>query len=71
MSLFIASEAFPRASDFTATKIAVFAASGLAAVIGAFLLWHTGGEKAEVPGEAPEETGEACTIVDGGVAQPT
>lgn len=71
MSLFIASEAFPRAGDFTATKIAVFAASGLAALIGASLLWHTGGEKAEVPGEGPEETGEACTIVDGRAAQPT
>ncbi len=64
MSLFIASEAFPRASDFTATKIAVFAASGLAALVGAFMLWHTGREEAVASGGAAEETREACTLVD-------
>jgi NhaA family Na+:H+ antiporter len=70
MSLFIASEAFPRASDFTATKIAVFAASGLAAVIGAFMLWHTGGERVEASGGTPEAMGEACTVVDTGAVEP-
>jgi NhaA family Na+:H+ antiporter len=39
MSLFIAHQAFPLAADFTATKIAVFAASAIAAIIGVALLW--------------------------------
>jgi NhaA family Na+:H+ antiporter len=39
MSLFIAGQAFPAASDFAAAKIAVFAASVLSAVIGVALLW--------------------------------
>lgn len=38
MSLFIAGQAFPVASDFAAAKIAVFAASVLAAVIGVAIL---------------------------------
>jgi NhaA family Na+:H+ antiporter len=69
MSLFIASEAFPRASDFAATKIAVFAASGLAAVIGTIVLWRTGGEHAE-PSRASAERVEACTLVDEEVPEP-
>lgn len=43
MSLFIAGEAFPAANDFAAAKIAVFAASALAAVIGVFMLYRAGG----------------------------
>jgi NhaA family Na+:H+ antiporter len=43
MSLFIASQAFPGASDFAAAKIAVFAASVLSAVIGVLILWRAGG----------------------------
>lgn len=39
MSLFIASQAFPDASDFAAAKIAVFVASVLSAIIGVALLW--------------------------------
>ena len=39
MSLFIAGQAFPVASDFAAAKIAVFAASIVSAVIGVALLW--------------------------------
>lgn len=39
MSLFIASQAFPDESDFAAAKIAVFAASILAAVVGVAILW--------------------------------
>jgi len=39
MSLFIAAQAFPAADDFTAAKIAVFAASVVSAVIGTLLLW--------------------------------
>jgi NhaA family Na+:H+ antiporter len=39
MSLFIAGQAFPAASDFAAAKIAVFAASVLSAVIGVAVLW--------------------------------
>ena len=42
MSLFIAGEAFPGASDFAAVKIAVFTASGLAAVFGTGWLWWAG-----------------------------
>ncbi len=39
MSLFIAGQAFPGVSDFSAAKIAVFAASMLSAVFGTVLLW--------------------------------
>jgi NhaA family Na+:H+ antiporter len=39
MSLFIAGEALPGASDFAAAKIAIFVASILSAVIGVALLW--------------------------------
>ncbi len=40
MSLFIAAQAFPVATDFAAAKIAVFAASILSAAIGVALLWN-------------------------------
>jgi NhaA family Na+:H+ antiporter len=40
MSLFIAAQAFPVADDFSAAKMAVFAASILSAVIGSVLLWN-------------------------------
>jgi len=69
MSLFIASEAFPREGDFTATKIAVFAASGLAAAIGSLVLWRMGGEAA-VSAEEPEAVQEACTVLGDGVGEP-
>jgi NhaA family Na+:H+ antiporter len=39
MSLFIASQAFPRASDFAAAKIGIFAASIIAGTLGALILW--------------------------------
>jgi NhaA family Na+:H+ antiporter len=42
MSLFIAGQAFPAASDFAAAKIAVFAASVLSSAIGVALLWNAG-----------------------------
>ena len=42
MSLFIASEAFPEASDFAAAKIAIFTASVIAAVFGLAILWKAG-----------------------------
>jgi NhaA family Na+:H+ antiporter len=51
MSLFIAGEAFPGATDFAAAKIAVFTASGLAAVVGTGWLWWAG---RPLDGEAPE-----------------
>jgi NhaA family Na+:H+ antiporter len=47
MSLFIAREAFPVEGDFSAAKIAVFAASVVAAALGVALLWRAG------HGEAP------------------
>ncbi len=40
MSLFIAGQAFPGADDFAAAKVAVFAASVLAAIIGVAVLWR-------------------------------
>jgi NhaA family Na+:H+ antiporter len=40
MSLFTARQAFPSAADFSAAKIAVFAASILSAVVGTALLWE-------------------------------
>jgi NhaA family Na+:H+ antiporter len=41
ISLFIAGEAFPAASDFAAAKIAVFVASVLSSVAGIAVLWRT------------------------------
>jgi NhaA family Na+:H+ antiporter len=43
MSLFIAGQAFPAPSDFAAAKIAVFAASIVASIIGVAVLWGAGG----------------------------
>jgi Na+:H+ antiporter, NhaA family len=40
MSLFIAGQAFPSATDFSAAKIAVFAASILSAAVGTALLFR-------------------------------
>jgi NhaA family Na+:H+ antiporter len=54
MSLFIAGQAFPLATDFAAAKIAVFAASIASAVIGVALLWNARAPAAEgEPEEAP------------------
>jgi NhaA family Na+:H+ antiporter len=52
MSLFIAGQAFPSATDFSATKIAIFAASILSAVVGTALLW--GASPQELIEEAPQ-----------------
>ena len=52
MSLFIAGQAFPSASDFAAAKIAVFVASVLSAVVGTSLLW--GGSRQELIEDAPQ-----------------
>lgn len=40
MSLFIASQAFPAATDFAAAKIAVFVASIASAILGVAILWN-------------------------------
>ena len=53
MSLFIASQAFPTASDFAAAKIGVFAASIISALIGVAILWN-----AERPAEAGNDGAE-------------
>jgi NhaA family Na+:H+ antiporter len=58
MSLFIAGQSFPDASDFAAAKIAVFSASVLAALIGVGLLWT-----AKTP-EAPHDVGEKVTPLE-------
>ena len=52
MSLFIAGQAFPDPGDFAAAKIAVFAASIAAAIIGAALLWMVAGRPAPQPDHA-------------------
>jgi NhaA family Na+:H+ antiporter len=55
MSLFIAGQAFPSAPDFSAAKIAVFAASILSAVVGTALLW--GASRQELIEEVPQSPG--------------
>ena len=45
MSLFIASQAFPTETDFMAAKIAVFAASIAAAILGVAILWNADGQR--------------------------
>ncbi|HEV2570150.1 MAG TPA: Na+/H+ antiporter NhaA [Beijerinckiaceae bacterium] len=52
MSLFIAGQAFPVASDFDAAKIAVFCASILSAIIGVAVLWTAYDTSAETNTEA-------------------
>ncbi|HSD43499.1 MAG TPA: Na+/H+ antiporter NhaA [Burkholderiales bacterium] len=42
MSLFIAGQAFPDEADFAASKLAVFGASTLSAIIGVAILWRCG-----------------------------
>ena len=46
MSLFIAGQAFPVPQDFDAAKVAIFAASLVAAVLGVSMLWWAGARKA-------------------------
>ena len=70
MSLFIAGQAFPVASDFAAAKIAVFLASIISALIGVAILWnakvHTedngngNGETAQAT-EPQSQTAQGCT----------
>ena len=57
MSLFIAGQAFPTASDFAAAKIAVFGASVLSSILGVALLWSAGRAAADdsVAAQAPSE----------------
>ncbi len=53
MSLFIAGQAFPVTQDFAAAKIAVFAASVLAAVVGVAVLWSAPQAASEAPSAPP------------------
>jgi NhaA family Na+:H+ antiporter len=55
MSLFIAAQSFPDASDFAAAKIAVFLASVIAAGLGSALLWRPGAEREVMAGQPPED----------------
>jgi NhaA family Na+:H+ antiporter len=55
MSLFIAGQAFPSATDFSAAKIAVFAASILSAAVGTALLWRA--SRQERFEEGPQSVG--------------
>jgi NhaA family Na+:H+ antiporter len=59
MSLFIAGQAFPTPSDFAAAKIAVFAASVLAAVVGVAVLWSA--KSPELEASEPEGKGSRVT----------
>ena len=52
MSLFIAGQAMPTADDFAAAKIAVFAASIVAACLGVALLWRPW-QAESVPADEP------------------
>jgi NhaA family Na+:H+ antiporter len=52
MSLFIAGQSFPEPADFAAAKIAVFAASVIAAIIGVAILWKPTEISEEPRGEA-------------------
>jgi Na+:H+ antiporter, NhaA family len=47
MSLFIAGQAFPRAAEFTAAKIAIFLASLIAGGLGTLILWPRSAAAAE------------------------
>ena len=51
MSLFIAGQAFPNESEFTAAKVAIFVASVVAGGVGALILWP----RARVDAEATSE----------------
>ncbi|MGO7761370.1 Na+/H+ antiporter NhaA [Rhizobium ruizarguesonis] len=55
MSLFIAGQAFPISTDFSAAKIAVFAASVLSGIVGTALLW----------GASPQELSRGKPQTDG------
>ncbi len=63
MSLFIASEAFPDAADFAAAKVAIFAASMVAAIIGVAVLWNSEAAK------APSQLDEAAAAVVPGLSR--
>jgi NhaA family Na+:H+ antiporter len=57
MSLFIAGQSFPAASDFAAAKIAIFAASVISGVIGVAILWSAKGpQPAKEPAAAEHAT---------------
>jgi NhaA family Na+:H+ antiporter len=59
MSLFIAAQAFPDASAFAASKIAVFAASVISAIAGVAILWN-----ASRPQEAASQAAIRATACD-------
>src|SRR3954470_23216444 len=67
MSLFIAGQAFAGASDYSAAKIAVFAASAASAAAGTALLW--GAPRQEIIEEAPQSTGIEVSRSAGACAQ--
>ena len=60
MSLFIAGQSYPLATDFDAAKIAIFIASILSAILGVGLLWRMGRGVESAAGElAPAPASEA------------
>jgi Na+:H+ antiporter, NhaA family len=54
MSLFIAGQAFPAASDYAAAKIAVFVASILSSILGVAILWGAPAAASDDPETAEE-----------------
>jgi len=60
MSLFIAGQSFPVASDFAAAKVAIFAASIPAACIGVALLWSAPPAEAQTAEENVEIAATSC-----------
>jgi NhaA family Na+:H+ antiporter len=60
MSLFIAGQAFPSATDFSAAKIAVFVGSILSAVVGTALLWEA--SRPELIEEAPQSASTQVSL---------
>ncbi|MEO8486830.1 MAG: Na+/H+ antiporter NhaA [Betaproteobacteria bacterium] len=69
MSLFIAGQAMPSADDFAAAKIAVFAASILAACLGVALLWKPRAEAPVTVADEPETPFGHTPAVEGAVAK--
>ncbi len=59
MSLFIAAQAFPDPDAFAASKIAVFAASVIAAIAGVAILWNASRPQ-EADGQSTDARATAC-----------
>lgn len=61
MSLFIAGQAFPNATDYAAAKIGIFLASSIAAVFGTIILYPRRQEEAD-PDVSEDTTVDGCPV---------